>query len=182
MEDLKAFTSEDLKAFTLIVTTGGVIITAILTHFFTLKREKYSKTFEYKLQILKDIYTPIYRILSSQVEPGEPYEGIEFHSFQEIERIIESNLELTDPNLESIIWEMKEGFLFSQSVDEYRNQDQNRSLLDYVLFQYNKLRKELGLPHDSSAVSFNVRLGFYIYKYKMNKKRKEARNSIKSKY
>lgn len=65
---------DDIKSFTLAVSTGGVIITVILTHFFTVKREKFSKVFEYKLKILKDVYTPIYRIILEGINPFDGYE------------------------------------------------------------------------------------------------------------
>ncbi|HFR4148459.1 hypothetical protein ACPCZP_05435 [Bacillus bombysepticus] len=54
---------DDIKVFTLVVTTGGVIITAILTHILTSKREKFAKTYEYKVKMLKDLYAPMYKIL-----------------------------------------------------------------------------------------------------------------------
>ncbi|MED1114317.1 hypothetical protein [Bacillus paramycoides] len=168
----------DIKTFTLIVTTGGVMITAILTHFFTLKREKYSKTFEHKLQILKDVYTPIYIVLMKEVEPGEGYRGLGARPFQHIMGILEENIELVDPNLESILWDLKEDYYYWDQR-KFGLLDEDRKLLDFVLFQYNDLRKDMGLPYDSSSVGLKTRLEFYLINIKRNQKSRKSRDAIK---
>lgn len=169
---------DDIKTFTLIVTTGGVMITAILTHFFTLKREKYSKTFEHKLQILKDVYTPIYRVLMKQVEPGEGYEGLGARPFLEIMEILEDNIELVDPNLESILWDLKEEY-YHWGQSRVRLLDEDRKLLDFVLFQYNVLRKDMGLPYDASSVGLKTRFEFYLGNIKRSRKSRKSMDAIK---
>ncbi|MDQ7236782.1 hypothetical protein QYM13_23830 [Bacillus pacificus] len=169
---------DDIKTFTLIVTTGGVMITAILTHFFTLKREKYSKTFEHKLQILKEVYTPIYRVLMREVEPGEGYQGLGAKPFLDIMEILEDNIELVDPNLESILWNLKEEYYY-WGESRVRLLDEDRNLLDFVLYQYNVLRKDMGLPYDASSIGLKTRVGFYLSNIKRNRKSRLAREVIK---
>ncbi|MDA1795689.1 hypothetical protein [Bacillus cereus group sp. BY8-1LC] len=169
---------DDIKTFTLIVTTGGVMITAILTHFFTLKREKYSKTFEHKLQILKEVYTPIYRVLMREVEPGEGYQGLGATPFLDIMEILEDNIELVDPNLESILWDLKEEYYY-WGESRVRLLDEDRNLLDFVLYQYNVLRKDMGLPYDASSIGLKTRVGFYLSNIKRNRKSRLAREAIK---
>ncbi|MCU5695517.1 hypothetical protein OCB06_19160 [Bacillus cereus] len=169
---------DDIKTFTLIVTTGGVMITAILTHFFTLKREKYSKTFEHKLQILKEVYTPIYRVLMREVEPGEGYQGLGATPFLDIMEILEDNIELVDPNLESILWDLKEEYYY-WGESRVRLLDEDRNLLDFVLYQYNVLRKDMGLPYDASSIGLKTRVGFYLSNFKRNRKSRLAREAIK---
>ncbi|MGH0793588.1 hypothetical protein ACQVTT_05130 [Bacillus mycoides] len=168
----------DIKTFTLIVTTGGVLITAILTHFFTLKREKYSKIFEHKLQILKDVYTPIYLVLMKEVEPGEGYQGLGGRPFQNIMGILEDNIELVDPNLESILWDLKEDYYYWDQRPSGLL-DEDRKLLDFVLYQYNVLRKDMGLPYDASSIGLKTRVGFYLSNIKRNRKSRLAREVIK---
>ncbi|PEP75335.1 hypothetical protein CN573_10565 [Bacillus wiedmannii] len=169
---------DDIKTFTLIVTTGGVMITAILTHFFTLKREKYSKTFEHKLQILKEVYTPIYRVLMREVEPGEGYQGLGATPFLDIMEILEDNIELVDPNLESILWDLKEEYYY-WGESRVRLLDEDRNLLDFVLYQYNVLRKDMGLPYDASSIGLKTRVGFYLSNIKRNRKSRLAKEVIK---
>lgn len=172
---------DDIKSFTLVVSTGGVIITAILTHFFTVKREKFSKVFEYKLKILKDVYTPIYRIILEDVHPFDGYEGISIKQFEKIEKIIQENLELVDPQLESIIWILKEELyaLYSHPNIDYVTLDEDRRLVDYVDFQYNYIRKQLGLPYDSGKITFVERLEIFKQRYKSKKNSKKAKSIIR---
>lgn len=172
---------DDIKIFMLVVSTGGVIITAILTHFFTTKREKFSKVFEYKLKILTVVYTPVYRILLEGVNPFDGYEGISIKQFESIEKIIQVNLELVDPQLESIVWILKEEkyALYSHSNIDYVSLDEDRRLVDYVDFQYNYIRKQLGLPYDSGKITFVERLEIFKQRYKGKQNTKKAKSVIR---
>ncbi|MFD0768854.1 hypothetical protein ACFQZ1_08000 [Bacillus sp. CGMCC 1.60114] len=167
----------DIKTFTLVVSTGGVIITAILTHYFTIKKEKFSKTFEYKIKILKEVYAPIYRILVKNIHPFDGYEGITVKSFKEIDQIFEEKVELIDPILEEFIWILKEECYLNQNhpKGEWVQVDQDKKFLNYVQYQYNNLRKEMNLPYDYAEVSFDIKLKVHLDAFMRNRKRKEAK-------
>ncbi|MFJ8119552.1 hypothetical protein [Bacillus mycoides] len=172
---------DDLKIFTLVVTTTGVIITAFLTHHFTLRREKYAKTFEYKLKIVTELYAPIYRKMTPSMRPLHyGYQGISIKTFKEIEEIIEENIELVDPVLQHVIWELRERcyILSDHPKGEGVGVDTDRELLDYIQYQFNSIRKELKLPYDSTTLSFRTKLNIYKKKKERNKVYKRDRRSV----
>ncbi|MGK8605500.1 hypothetical protein ACRS42_10270 [Bacillus thuringiensis] len=143
---------DDIKVFTLIVTTGGVIITAILTHILTSKREKFAKTYEYKVKMLKDLYAPMYKILLQGIRVNSQYKGINSEQFKQIDEICRENIELVDPILQNIIYETDISIVFAEdfgnSSESSSIRDKDRKLFAYVQYQYNYFRKDLGLPFD----------------------------------
>lgn len=166
------------KIFTIVVSGVMAILAAILTHYFTMRKEKFSKTYEHKLKIFTNVYTPIYGILRNEVEPGEGYRGLNPTAFIEIMDILEENIELVDPNLETILWSLKEDYYYMGEMG-YEFLDEDRKLLDFTLFQYNILRKSLGLPYDASSTDLKTRIEFYFSNLKRNRKSRHARKVIK---
>ncbi|WP_242315744.1 hypothetical protein [Bacillus cereus group sp. BfR-BA-01355] len=143
---------DDIKVFTLIVTTGGVIITAILTHILTLKREKFAKTYEYKVKMLKELYAPMYKVLFQDIRTRSQYKGINSEQFKQLDEICRENIELVDPMLQNIIYEAAISSDFSEDFENSSEpsliRDKDGKLFAYVQFQYNYFRKNLGLPFD----------------------------------
>ncbi|WP_283746332.1 hypothetical protein [Bacillus cereus] len=166
------------KIFTIIVSGIMAILAAILTHYFTMRKERFSKTYEHKLKIFTNVYTPIYGILRNEVEPGEGYRGLNPTAFIEIMDILEENIELVDPNLESILWNLKEDY-YDMGEMGFDFLDEDRKLLDFILFQYNVLRKNLGLPYDASSTDLKTRIEFYFSNLKRNRNSRNARKVIK---
>ncbi|PGM03795.1 MULTISPECIES: hypothetical protein [Bacillus cereus group] len=151
---------EILAIITPIVTVLSVFITAVLTHIFTSKRDKYGKVYDHKLKILTDVYTPIYRYMMDEVEPGEEYGGLSVDTYHAVKDILESNIHLIEPGLESMLWQLNEQYYY---IDHMRtkNFDEDKKFMRYVVFQYNLLRKDLGLPYDKSRVSIKKRVQMY---------------------
>lgn len=101
--------------------------------------------------------------------------------FEKIEKIIQESLELVDPQLELIIWILKEEYYIQSTHPNinYISLDEDRRLVDYVEFQYNNLRKQLGLPYDSGKISVLDRLENSKQTYKVKKNSKRARSKIR---
>ncbi|MED3467540.1 hypothetical protein P4485_16810 [Bacillus thuringiensis] len=150
---------DDIRVVTLIITTCGVVITALLTHFFTSRREKYEMVYEYKLKILTEVYTPIYRYLMDEVDPGDEYSGFDVGTYMGITGILESNIHLIEPVLESMLWQLNEQY---HHMEQERTStsifDKDKKFMRYIVFQYNLLRKELGLPYSKSSIGFKKRI------------------------
>ncbi|MCB4844103.1 hypothetical protein LHW04_03375 [Bacillus tropicus] len=151
---------EVLALITPIVTVFSVFITAILTHIFTSKRDKYGKVYDHKIKILTDVYTPIYRYLMDEVEPGDEYGGLSLDTYHAVRDILESNIHLIEPELESMLWQLNEQYYYLNQM-RTRNFDSDKKFMRYVVFQYNLLRKDLGLPYDKSRISIKKRIQMY---------------------
>ncbi|MDA2639640.1 MULTISPECIES: hypothetical protein [Bacillus] len=151
---------EVLAILTPIVTVLSVFITAVLTHIFTSKRDKYGKVYDHKLKILTDVYTPIYRYMMDEVDPGEPYRGLSVDTYLAVKDVLESNIHLIEPGLESMLWQLNEQYYYIDHM-RTRNFDEDKKFMRYVVFQYNLLRKDLGLPYNKSTVSIKKRVQMY---------------------
>ena len=92
----------------LLVAAMTILLTNIFSYLFAIKKEVRIQSTQYKIEILDKVYTPIYKILSRSVAPGDSYEGIDDHQLDRINEIVEEDVNLVDPNLNSIIWSLRE--------------------------------------------------------------------------
>ncbi|MFF2240147.1 hypothetical protein ACFVUU_18575 [Bacillus thuringiensis] len=134
----------------LITTVVSGLIGIIIGHFFTLKRERRGRVYKNKEKVLKEVYAPIYQILSQDKSYFSDYKGP--GKLGEIEKIIHSNSELVDSRLREIIEDTKAGgCLMDVTIGNYSGPKAAydfEELFCYVYSKYNSLRKELGLPYD----------------------------------
>lgn len=150
-----------------------VLITTVLNYYFNIKKEFRVQSIGYKADILKKVYTPILKELSTGIIPGDGYEGIDDSQILAINEIIQNNYELVDAELDSLLWQLKE--VIYHSNGEYSYFDDNRKLLDHVLINYNLLRESLGLPYDSNYTKKKMTRLLINWKEKLKEKRKEKR-------
>lgn len=149
----------------LISSSLAIILTGSINYYFLIKKEFRMQANSYKIEILQNIYTPIVKLLNKEVFPGDGYEGISVNTFSSIEEIVEDNYQLVSPELDSIIWSLKEDIIH-RSHDSYETIiDDDRILVDHVGFNFNFYRKELGLPYD--------KISYKIEKKKVTKAQKE---------
>ncbi|WP_045522764.1 hypothetical protein [Neobacillus niacini] len=150
-----------------------IFITSFFSYYFNIKKEFRTQSIGYKTDILKKVYTPIIKELSTGIIPGDGYEGINDSQILAINEIIENNYELVDAELDSLLWQLKE--VIYHSNGEYSYFDDNRKLLDHVLINYNLLRKSLGLPYDSNYTKKKMTRLFINWKEQQKEKRRDKR-------
>ncbi|KAA0957704.1 hypothetical protein FQ085_06540 [Planococcus sp. ANT_H30] len=138
----------------LISSSLAIIFTNLVNYYFLIKQESRSQANSYKVDILHKVYTPITKLIMRDVYPGDGYEGITQDTFKSIETIVEDNYQLISPDMDRIIWSIREDIVISsqnQAQDKH-NQfiklDEDSRLLDHVDYSFNYYRKELGLPFD----------------------------------
>ncbi|PFV39821.1 hypothetical protein COL00_26620 [Bacillus cereus] len=128
----------------------GAIAGAFLNQIFTWSRERRGRKRNNKEKILKEVYAPIYQILSQDKSYFSDYKGP--GKLGEIEKIIHSNSELVDSRLREIIEDTKAGGCFMDvTIGNYSGPKAAydfEELFCYVYSKYNSLRKKLGLPYD----------------------------------
>ncbi|MEN8644698.1 hypothetical protein ABFE25_08380 [Bacillus toyonensis] len=128
----------------------GAIVGSLLTQIFTWIRERRGRERKNKDKILKEVYAPIYQILSQDKSYFLDYKGP--GKLGEIENIIHSNSELVDSQLIEIVKDTKGGGrLMDVTIGNYSGPKASydfEELFRYVYSKYNSLRKELGLPYD----------------------------------
>ncbi|WP_144650200.1 hypothetical protein [Bacillus cereus] len=134
----------------LIIGVVGVIIGAILNHFLNQRRERLSREYKNKEMVLKEVYAPLYKILSQDKSYFSDYKGP--GKLGEIENIIHSNSELVDSQLRKIVEDTKGSIHFMDvTLGNYSGPKAAydfEELFRYVYSKYNSLRKNLGLPYD----------------------------------
>lgn len=146
MEDLKVIISIVAIASGLI----GVFIGGTLNHLYTLRREKKNRIYDYKNKIYKEVYVPIHKILGYDLSYSEEYKG--HGRLEKIENILYNNSELVDSQLKEIVGNTR-GSIYLKDGPTGRPEDARMAydyeqLNSYVDSEYNRLRKELGLPVD----------------------------------
>ncbi|WP_259417646.1 hypothetical protein [Bacillus toyonensis] len=134
----------------LVIGVVGAIIGAIINHTLAWRRELRGRIYKNKEKSLKEVYAPIYKILSQDISFISDYKGT--GKLEKIENIINSNSELVDSQLREIVGDIK-GRIHFRDVPSWENRGLNAAydlaeLFDYVYSKYNGLRKELGLPYD----------------------------------
>ncbi len=129
-----------------------IIITSFFNYHFQLMKEIRNEAVKYKTEILKNVYTPVSKILVAAVVPGDGYDGITKESFFEIEEVIKRNYELVDPDLDSIIWSIKKEIRWGHYEDSLTLFDKNKELLRHVELNFNYYRKQIGLPFNKTKL------------------------------
>lgn len=135
----------------LLVAAVTILLTNIFSYLFALKKEGRNHAVHYKIETLDKIYTPIYKILIQRVIPGDGYEGIDDHQLESIIKITDDHVNLVDPKLNKILWNLREEaqYIWQTRGDiSYIILDENRVLMNHVESYYNLLRKAVGLPYE----------------------------------
>lgn len=168
------------KYLTTITTIGVVMLTALLTYFTTVRKERSQQVNRHRLEILNNLYTPIYRILYTSVFPGDGYGGIDEGRANSIIEVVEQNIELADPVLEELIWSLKEEiYIEGNNRNSYTLFDEEREVLDHVVYNYNLLRKKLNLPYDYAYFSLTEKWRIFQNNRKRRKSRVKALKEIR---
>lgn len=157
----------------LISSSLAILGTSFFNYYFLMRKEFRMQANSYKIEILQNIYTPIVKLLNKEVFPGDGYEGITFDTFSSIEEIVNNHYQLVSPELDSIIWSLKEEINHGWHHSNEVRLDEDRALVDHVEFNFNFYRKELGLPYD--------KISFQIEKKKVKKAQKsKGKQRLKS--
>jgi hypothetical protein len=135
-----------------------IVITSFFNYHFQLMKEIRNEAVKYKTEVLRNVYTPLLKILVAAVVPGDGYDGITKEAFSEIEEIIKGNYGLVDPDLDSIIWSIKKEIRWVHYEDSLKLFDKNKRLLHHVEFNFNFYRKQLGLPFDKTKLKKSLLL------------------------
>lgn len=130
-----------------------IVITSFFNYHFQKMKEIRIQSVKYKIDILKEVYTPILKSLVAVSVPGEGYDGITKETLFEIEDIIKKNYELVDPDLDSIAWSILEEIRKDHYEDNVKLFDKNKKLLTHVEHNFNHYRKQLGLPFNNSKIN-----------------------------
>lgn len=147
----------------IIIASVTIIISNCFTYLFALKKDSKQIYSKYKISILEELYTPIYKIILREVNPLDGYEGISGKQFTEIKEIISDKYILVDPVLDNIIWSLKEDECLNRGYEKYYCFDKDRRLLTHVERQYNKLRKSIGLPYEKNIYFKKIFIKIRIY-------------------
>ena len=129
-----------------------IVITSFFNYHFQLRQEVRNESVKYTTEILKNIYTPILKILVAATVPGDGYDGITKEMLFEIEDIIKGNYELVDPHLNSIMYSLKKEVRWEHYEESLKLFDKNKRLLTHVQHNFNFYRKRIGLPFDKTKM------------------------------
>ena len=129
-----------------------IVITSFFNYHFQLRQEVRNESVKYTTEILKNIYTPILKILVAATVPGDGYDGITKEMLFEIEDIIKGNYELVDPHLNSIMYSLKKEVRWEHYEESLKLFDKNKRLLTHVEHNFNFYRKRIGLPFDKTKM------------------------------
>ncbi|MFJ7935897.1 hypothetical protein [Sporosarcina sp. NPDC096371] len=136
----------------LLSSTITIVITSFFNYHYQLRQAIRNESVKYTTEILKMIYTPIYKILIAAIVPGDDYVGITKEMLFEIEDITNKNYELVDPHLNTIIWSLKKEVRREHYEESLKLFDKNMQLLTHVEHNFNFYRKRIGLPFDKTKV------------------------------
>lgn len=129
-----------------------IVITSFFNYHFQLRQEVRNESVKYTTEILRNIYTPILKILVAATVPGDGYDGITKEMLFEIEDIIKGNYELVDPHLNSIMYSLKKEVRWEHYEESLKLFDKNKRLLTHVEHNFNFYRKRIGLPFDKTKM------------------------------
>lgn len=129
----------------------ATVIGAIITHLLAGKREKRGRIYNNKEKALKEVYAPIYKILSSDLDDSSQYKGTV--KLSAIEEIVRDNSELVDSQLLKMVRKTRYGIRFvdgpTMAIEDRKAMyDVDRGFFIHIHSKYNSLKKELGLPYD----------------------------------
>ncbi|MDF2065088.1 hypothetical protein [Bacillus sp. Cr_A10] len=152
---------ETILTATVIAAVVSGIMNFLIQLYFEHRRVKDRKLQEIKENdklILHELYTPIYKILSEHITPGDGYEGIDIGQLNRIRKIIEVKPELVDKELDRITYGYLEdlnhlGKSDSLPTDNEKFADRDNKLHNHVWEVYNQKRKNLNLPYEGSVSS-----------------------------
>ncbi|KAB2493212.1 hypothetical protein F8158_22875 [Bacillus cereus] len=138
----------------LITTVVSGLIGIIIGHFFTLKRERRGRVYKNKEKVLKEVYAPIYKILSPDFGYSSEYKGTV--KIKQIEEIVHNNSELVDTQLIQMVKDTRAGIRMVDGPTGEKDDftvvyDHDKKFFTYIRDQYNSLKKELGLPYDKKV-------------------------------
>lgn len=68
----------------LLVASVTIFLTNVFSYLFAIKKEARLQSTQYKIEILDKVYTPIYKILTTDIIPGDGYECIDDHQLESI--------------------------------------------------------------------------------------------------
>lgn len=148
------------------------VLTSSLTYIFTFKKDKDEKVFRVNKELLDDVLKPIIKILNNSVIPGEPYEGLSIDEIKEVIDILDNNLPIITPKLESFSSKFREEIMINSYENSSRHDiyDFDGKFMKYINYEYNKIRKKLYLPYNKSHFLY-----YKIYKYILSMYRKMKR-------
>ncbi|MEK5038596.1 hypothetical protein [Sporosarcina sp. FSL K6-3457] len=130
-----------------------IVITSFFNYHFQLRQEVRNESVKYTTEILRNVYTPILKILVAATVPGDGYDGITKEMLFEIEDIMKNNYELIDPHLNSIMYSLKKEVRWEHYEESLKLFDKNKKLLTHVEHNFNFYRKRIGLPFDKTKMS-----------------------------
>lgn len=130
--------------FEIIKIVATAVFTGLFTYWITFKKDREEKKYHAYKELLEKGYTPIVRVINDTVVPGDVYEGLDSKDISTIIQIVEDNVHIVEPRLESFAWLFKE----ERNYGEFVIFDEDRKFFDYVHYRYNYLRKKLYLPYD----------------------------------
>ena len=136
----------------LISSSITIVITSFFNYHFRLRQEIRNESVKYTTEILKNVYTPILKILVAATVPGDGYDGITKEMLFEIEDIMKGNYELVDPHLNAIVSLLKKEIRWEHYEESLKLFDKNKKLLTHVEHHFNFYRKRLGLPFDKTKL------------------------------
>jgi len=136
----------------LISSSITIVITSFFNYHFRLRQEVRNESVKYTTEILKNVYTPILKILVAATVPGDGYDGITKEMLFEIEDIMKGNYELVDPHLNAIVYSLKKEVRWEHYEESLKLFDKNKKLLTHVEHNFNFYRKRIGLPFDKTKM------------------------------
>ncbi len=143
------------------------VLTSSLTYIFTFKKDKDEKIFRANKELLDEVFKPIIKILNNSVFPGDCYEGLSIGEIQKIIDILENNLPIIEPKLESYILDFKEEIM----INSYENSsmhdiyDFDGKFKNYIDYEYNKIRRKLYLPYSRSPFLYYRIYNYFLLMY-----------------
>lgn len=132
------------------------VIGIIIGHIFTLIRERRGRVYKNKEKALKEVYAPIYKVLTQDLSCSSEYKGMYKDEINKIEEIVHNNSELVDSQFKKFVEDTRTGIRMVDGSTGAKDDfsvvfDHDKEFFIYVHSKYNHLRKELGLPYDKEV-------------------------------
>lgn len=143
---------KNIDIFDILKIVITAILTSGLTYFLSSLKDRKNRAYENRTKLIDEVYDPIMRIIDRTVDPLEGYDGLSANEVNKIIEIIDSHSFIADKKLIDFSWDFKEDIYILGSNNSGRNCfDNNRFFLDYIENEYNKLKKRVNRPYDSSV-------------------------------
>lgn len=127
----------------------------------------------------KIVYPNLSCALFISFSRGWIYVGFDEREAKKVVEIVEKNIELVDPVLEEVVWELKEDVYHGTNSHSMNHFDTDRKVLDHVVYNYNLLRKKLRLPYDNAY--FREKCRVFTENQKRRRKRIASIDNIRKK-